>query len=424
MEFKEKKGFWGGLFRKGSLTSRSTSTRTSSTKSREEELHSGHQRRRASEGDALIDVRRGERNSGDEKPPTRWRPTPSGLDGEIPPRGHATRTVSGKGKGNSRSNGRTEMITLPLTAWPPSGMSSQEELIPRDALDIVARGVPFHKGHRRQIPHVSDDYCILHTTSSGNYEKEDDRADLQESMVQLMTMRQQGKGDAGYPWQTLEQPSYSFFYGWLPGTITLNQWASSASPLPPTMELRDSGATPRHMDLEKVFERLKELQYGLEDDDLDLLYRITYKRLLRDPEKLRSSRKSLDKQITDLILVLSRPGHWIDFTEPKNQVVTRFIFDASNEDGPATPAAVAQYHKFFHQLLLSLELELRIQSRRHSDWASEKLLEQMPPSIQWSLALARRWRANIRIQSYGETPDDGRFYALNCTCQLHLIFGL
>jgi hypothetical protein len=287
-------------------------------------------------------------------------------------------------------------------------MSSQEELLPRDALDTIARGVPFHKGHRRPIAHVSEDFCTLHTTSSGNYGKETDRADLQDSMVQFMTMRRQGKGEAGYPWQTLEQPSYTFFYGTISGTITLNQWASQASPLPPAMELRDSGVVPRAMELDRVFERLKELQYGLEDDDLDLLYKITYKRILRDPERLRSSRKSLDKQITDLILVLSRPGHWIDFTDPKNQVVTRFIFDASNGDDPIPAAAIAQYHKFFHQLLLSLELELRIQSRRHSDWASEKLLTSIPPSIQWSLALARRWRSNVRIQSYGETPDDGK----------------
>lgn len=338
----------------------------------------------------------------------RWRPAPSGLDGEAPTRPQTTRTASGKGKTNGKANGKTGTIMVPLTAWPPSGMSSQEELLPRDALDTIARGVPFHKGHRRPIAHVSEDFCTLHTTSSGNYGKETDRADLQDSMVQFMTMRRQGKGEAGYPWQTLEQPSYTFFYGTISGTITLNQWASQASPLPPAMELRDSGVVPRAMELDRVFERLKELQYGLEDDDLDLLYKITYKRILRDPERLRSSRKSLDKQITDLILVLSRPGHWIDFTDPKNQVVTRFIFDASNGDDPIPAAAIAQYHKFFHQLLLSLELELRIQSRRHSDWASEKLLTSIPPSIQWSLALARRWRSNVRIQSYGETPDDGK----------------
>ncbi|KAK0385902.1 hypothetical protein NLU13_7077 [Sarocladium strictum] len=409
-DVKEKKGFWGGLLRRTSLAKRSKSTRSvSSPRARNDDPRNGtHQRRRASDGDVLLDEHRREPGLSDESPRMRWRPAPSGLDGEAPSRPQTARTVSGKAKPNGKANGKTGTIMVPLTAWPPSGMSSQEELLPRDALDTIARGVPFHKGHRRPIPHVSDDFCTLHTTTSGNYGKETDRADLQDSMVQLMTMRRQGKGEAGYPWQTLEQPSYTFFYGALPGTITLNQWASQASPLPPPIELRDSGVVPREMELHRVFERLKELQYGLEDDDLDLLYKITYKRLLRDPEKLRSSRKSLDKQITDLILVLSRPGHWIDFTDPKNQVVTRFIFDASSGDDLVSPASVAQYHKFFHQLLLSLELELRIQSRRHSDWASEKLLGSIPPSIQWSLALARRWRANVRIQRYGETPNDVR----------------
>lgn len=411
MDEKEKKGFWGGLLRRTSLAKRSKSTRATGPSARDEDPRNGHQqRRRASDGDVLLEEHRREPGPIDESPRMRWRPAPSGLDGETAAaRPQTARTASGsKGKTNGKQNGKSGTIMVPLTAWPPSGMSSQEELTPRDALDTIARGVPFHKGHRRLVAHASDEFCTLHTTTSGNYGKETDRTDLQDSMVQLMTMRKQGRGEAGYPWQTLEQPSYTFYYGSLPGTTTLNQWACSASPLPPAMELRDSGVMPRSMDLERVFERLKELQYGLEDDDLDLLYKITYKRLLRDPEKLRSSRKSLDKQITDLILVLSRPGHWIDFTDPKNQVVTRFIYDASNWDDTVPAAALTQYHKFFHQLLLSLELELRIQSRRHSDWASEKLLGQIPPSIQWSLALARRWRANVRIQSYGHTPDDGK----------------
>lgn len=218
-------------------------------------------------------------------------------------------------------------------------------------------------------------------------------------MTQLMTLRIIGHGHAAYPWETLEQPSYASFFGYSPGTITLNQWASTSSVPAPAITLRDSGVVPRAMDLESIFDRLQELRGGLEDDDEALLYRILYKRILRDPDKIFSPHRTLDKQITDLILVLSRPD-WIDFTNPRNQVTTRFIFDRGD-------ANHKQYHKFFHQLLLSLELELRIQSHQHGDWAKEKLLSQIPPTIQWNLALARRWHRFVRVDDIGKTPDDG-----------------
>lgn len=294
---------------------------------------------------------------------------------------------------------RTHSLT-PLTRWPPTNLSSHEELPHQHAVELIARGAPSHKGRKRSIPHAPDQFYALFATTTGNHGGETDAANLHESMVQLMTLRMQAQGHATYPWETLEQPSYSFFYGQRSGTITLNHWASVASVLPPTITLRDSRTVPRLIDLDRIFERLKDLQAGLEDDDEGLLYRNLYRKLLRDPDKVVGPHRTLDKQITDLILVLSRPD-WINFTDPKNQVVTRFIFDTSE-------ANQTQYHKFFHQLLLSLELELRIHSPQHGDWAKEKLLKQIPPTIQWNLALARRWRENVRVEEFGYTPDQSK----------------
>jgi hypothetical protein len=277
--------------------------------------------------------------------------------------------------------------------------------------------VPIHKGVKRGIPHMPERYFMLYCTTAGNRSGGGDAVDLHDSMAQLMTMRMQSpREDASCPWETLEQPSYAFYYGRLPGTITLTQWVSTASVRPPTIALRDSGVLPRPMTLERIFERLRELlRGGLEDDDPDLLYRILYKRILRDPERILNPHKTLDRQITDLILVLSRLD-WIDLTNPRNQVVTRFIFECGSgeaEEGRQQTQMQQQgkqqheerYRKFFHQMLLSLELELRIQSRQHGDWAKEKLLMQIPPSIQWNLALARRWRQNVRVDAFGKTSD-------------------
>jgi hypothetical protein len=313
------------------------------------------------------------------------------------PRRHDPRDA--KGKGREEPNGHV-YESSPLSEWPPSGVSSEEELSLGHAMELISRGVPAHKGHKRPIPHRSDNYYVLYTTTAGNKGDETDTANQHDSMTQLMTIRIQGSSAPTYPWETLEQPSLAFSFGIRPGTITLNHWASLSSTIPPNIELRDPGIVPREVDLTQVFNRLKELEGGLEDDNDDLMYRNLYKRLLRDPDKVFSPHKAMDKQITDLIMVLSRPD-WIDFTVPKNQVVTKFIFDIGHSNHQ-------QYVKFFHQLLLSLELELRINSGLHNDWAKEKLMNQIPPKIQWNLALARRWRDNVRIEEYGSTADQIR----------------
>lgn len=53
--------------------------------------------------------------------------------------------------------------------------------------------------------------------------------------------------------------------------------------------------------------------------------------------------------------------------------------------------------EFFHQLLLSVELYLRIHSKEHTDKTKRKLIMQLPPIITWDLAVAQRWLENMEI---------------------------
>lgn len=413
----EKKGLWSML--------RRASSRRHSTKPPPKDLEPReyHRPRRVSNGDVgHAPFRQSIGSAPDltydsQRPPTaedesnmRRRPKRGQPEPEPEPRSSPIRSKSSgflnksrASNGSRPSNGRPVRARDPQSAWPPYGISMNDELPHQHALELVARGAPSHKGHKRPIPHQPEEFYALYTTSSGNRGdgKSSDTTDvsnLHDSMTQLMTLRMIGHGYADRPWETLEQPSFAFFFGHLPGTITLNEWASMSSILPPTIALRDAGVMPRTMSLESIFDRLQELRHGIEDDDESLLYRVLYKRILRDPEKFLNPHKTLDKQITDLIMVLSRPD-WIDFSNPRNQVATRFIFDRS-------PGNEEQFHKFFHQLLLSLELELRIQSDQHSDWAKEKLTSQIPPSIQWNLALARRWQDFVRVDDVGKTPEE------------------
>ncbi|KAI3341550.1 hypothetical protein F4824DRAFT_317481 [Ustulina deusta] len=304
-----------------------------------------------------------------------------------------------KGKGREQLNGHV-YEQVPLTEWPPSGMSADEELTLGQAMELISRGVPTHKGHKRPIMHASDHYYGLYATTAGNHSEEGDTVNQHNAMTQLMSLRVQGSGPPTWPWETLEQPSFAFGVGARPGTITLNSWVGRSSVMPPMIALRDLGMAPREVELTQVLERLKDLEAGLEDDDQELMYRQLYERFLRDPEKTSSPHKRMEQQIMDLVMCLSGVD-WIDFTNPKNQVVTKFIYDTSS-------ANHEQYLKFFYQVLLSLELELRINSRLHTDWAKERLMGQIPPKIQWNLALARRWRDNIRIEEYGATAEHVR----------------
>lgn len=371
-----------------------------------------------------------------------------------------------------------------LSSWPPSGMSSTEELKLGPAMDLIARGVPAFKGHKRAIPHAfpAEAYFALYTTASGTYGDESDAATLHDSMTALSTLRvvtpttastsgsaiereksREVPGGSSsststtlYPWETLEQPSMAFAYGKRPGTITLNHWVSKSSSFPQGIPLRDPGAPPRAVDLIVILDRLKELEQGLErDEERDTeenMYRL-YRRFLKDPDARTASRphkRPVPQQIMDLVMALSsssvvstaspppsrrggqppniadeksyvtygsgepdielgRPGGkngansrvWIDFTNPRNQVVTKYIYDTS-------PANYDACTRFFYQLLLGLELELRINSPRHEAAAKERLMAQIPPRIQYDMALARRWRDYIRIEHWGHTAEELR----------------
>lgn len=315
---------------------------------------------------------------------------PKGKNPQVPTNGHAP------GPYDSDS----ESLDGAMPGWPPRSHAGDAELPLGHAMDLICKGVPVFRGHRRRIPHATETFYSTYATVAGNRGADTDGVNQHDSMTQLMTMRTMGPGRPAHPWATVEQPSYCFYFGRLPGTVTLNQWATTASVRPGPIALRDSGVTPREVDLVRVFGRLKDLELGLEDDDIDYMYKNLYRRFLKDPDRLLSPHKGIDKQITDLILILTRPGHWIDFSNPKNQIVTRFIFDTAHVNHDT-------YLKFFHQLLLSMELDLRIHSKQHSEWAKEKLLEQLPPALRWNLALSRRWRENVRIEAYGSTADQG-----------------
>lgn len=288
----------------------------------------------------------------------------------------------------------------PLTEWPPHGISDDAELTQGKAMQLIATGVPAFKGMTESIPHSSKDYFALYATCNGNLGAGSDRVEIFSRAFKADSMRLQGPGDPDRPWETLDQPSMAFAYGTLGGTITLNHWCGiNGNPHAP-IELRDSGIQSlRVIDLDTILDRLRYLEAGIDDENEDWLYKSLYKVLLKDLDKKFITKKGMEKQIADLIIALSR-REWIDFSLPRNHVFAKFFA------GGAYAADHGRYRAFFHQLLLSMELELRIQSKHHSEEAKERLLAQLPPWISWDLAFAKKWRECMVIDKYRTTDDD------------------
>jgi len=410
----KKSGFWGSLFRSRSVARKSGKlvfdfpSASSGSRDMLTEVQEKDQPRRSSEGDILLRRRRtdgGAAYEGRNPPRDRDRRRPRYSE---PLATSSSPSQGASSKGKDPHDPRSPVVDrapnqshAPLTEWPPSGVSSEEELTPEHARGLISWGAPTHRGHVHDVPHCSGEFYRLFVTTSESKGDETDRTSIRDLGIYLMTLPLYGREHARQPWETLEQPSQSYWFGKLPGTVTLNQFISAASQVP-DIPLRDPRMAIRDISLEGIFERLKDLEVlGLEEEDEGELYRTLYKTegLLKDPEKYLSPHKTLERQITDLIQALSSP-HWIDFTEPKNHVVTRYIFDRGH-------ANHATYLKFFHQLLFSLELDLRIMAKQHGEVPKERLLKQLPPKIQWSIALARRWKKYVRIEKYGATAEQG-----------------
>jgi hypothetical protein len=364
--------------------------------------------RRSSEGDILLRRRRTDGGAVFE-----GRSSPRESDRRRPRYSEPPATASSpsqetSSKGKDPRDPRSPVLDrgpreshAPLTEWPPSGVSPEDELTPEHAKDLISWGAPTHRGHVRDVPHCPKEFYRLFVSTSESRGDETDRASIRDLGIYLMTLPLYGREHARHPWETLEQPSCSYWFGKMPGTVTLNQFVSAASQVP-ELPLRDPHMVIRDITLERIFERLTDLEVlGLEEEDEAELYRTLYKGdgLLKDPEKFLSPHKTLERQITDLIQALSSP-HWIDFTDPKNHIVTRFIFDRSHGNH-------ATYKKFFLQLLFSLELDLRIMAKQHGEAPKERLLTQLPPKIQWSIALARRWKKYVKIEKSGARAEQG-----------------
>ncbi|KAF2180198.1 hypothetical protein K469DRAFT_730214 [Zopfia rhizophila CBS 207.26] len=281
--------------------------------------------------------------------------------------------------------------------WPPHGYRPGDALGPRDAGDLICAGASTFKGYWDEIPNAPQGYDRFYAVMDSEHASRTDRAPFQQNAYRDISLNMTGAADSAFPWISLEQPCMAYAFGKSAGTTTLNYWVSkSGSSNPPT---KFAGtAKPRKLKLLQILDRLEQLEKGLEEEDPDELYRYLYSTLIEDPERFDNPHYGMEQQIADLITVLTHPC-WIDFTSPKNQVVAKF-FDSPDQH---------KKQDFFHQLLLSVELYLRIHSSDHTDKAKRKLLLQLPPTIAWDLAVAQRWLENMSITKSRTSHNQSTF---------------
>ncbi|KAJ9665362.1 hypothetical protein H2201_004439 [Coniosporium apollinis] len=281
--------------------------------------------------------------------------------------------------------------------WPPRGYSADDTLNSREAEDLICAGASTFKGYSDEVKNVPPGHFRFYAVMEAEHCARTDRAPFQDNAFMDISFNATASAENAFPWLSLEQPCMAYCFGKRPGTTTLSFKTSKSGTLGPLLEY-ESTAKPRRIKLLTILDRLRHLETGIEEDDPAELYRYLYSKLIEDPDADTEPHFGLEQQMTDLIIVLTN-SDWIDFSQPRNQIVAKY-FDSPDE---------SKKQKFFHQLLLSVELYLRVYSLHHEDKPKRCLLSQLPPIVQWDLALAQRWLENMSIQKTSISPKQTSF---------------
>ncbi|KAL1648780.1 hypothetical protein SLS58_001959 [Diplodia intermedia] len=280
--------------------------------------------------------------------------------------------------------------------WPPRGYTVESMLDQAQADELISTGASIFKGRVEDAPGAPVGYYRFFAIMEGDDAERNDRARYQHEAYKDITLSQTTSSDGPYPWLALEQPCMAYAFGWMPGTTTLNYKVSLSGSLKPKLKYGGGAIQPRKIKLGHILDRLRSLNKGFPDNDPDELHHDLYGTLLEDPNP--DGNTGLEQQIVALFTVLINPD-WIDFSQAKNHVVAKF-FDSKDS---------ARKTKFFHQLLLAVELYLRVHHDMHLAQAKRTLITALPPKVLWDLALAERWLANMSIKKSRTSSNESVF---------------
>ncbi|KAL2052704.1 hypothetical protein ABVK25_006944 [Lepraria finkii] len=283
---------------------------------------------------------------------------------------------------------RSESLIHPR--WPPKGQSLRSKLSEEQANALVRNGALSFGGLFFQASHTDTNHIRFYATVNVDGVENDVRASFQPCYpAPDMSLVLLHPGGHVMPWDTFEQePSMIHCFGILPGTVTLNQYVGlmncplhrEPSPHHPIV--------PRPTAHLLVLRRLHFLQGGL-DCNLSVVEDFLFTQLIHDPEWVRGAAEEFAKQIPVLIAALDCP-FWYDFRKPDAQVLAHF-YDAQD---------VAVEQRFCHQLLLSVELYLRLEefTRKYDKDQIKSILAVITEKVAYDLALAQIWLTKMTFE--------------------------
>lgn len=261
-----------------------------------------------------------------------------------------------------------------------------------EAISLIAQGAVHFRGFSKSAHHAADPDAHFFPL----LELEDGQRILEagpstETLSDCASFSLDENFDAPEIWNTLEQPSMTLCFGRYAGTMTFSRYIGRMNH-PASQSNHSTRILLRRIQLTQIFERLRFLQDAKEapfeptEQEAAHLYDV----LLFDPES-NSTNGTLERDIGVLSSLLENPI-WTDFSDGRKQFVAiHFALEGAEYE--------LQAEAFFHQILLSRELDRRINLHRtYTSHGTEQMMTTLPRKVAWSVAMSRRFFQNLAFE--------------------------
>ena len=293
------------------------------------------------------------------------------------------------------------------TQWPPEGLKPTSKISAKHASSLICNGILSFRGLNARADYNDVPHICFHASVS--LEMLGCRHGMVDQFCQApadMSLQLFDTIANAMPWETLEQPSMTYCFGMLPGTVTLNHYAGLINQPAPSVPFPQYTILARRTDDLLILRRLYALQ------DMDRAHSATeaetflFTQLISDPSWVPGVPETIDRQIAVLVAALDNPN-WLDFRDPALHCLARY-YDSRNP-------RVEQL--FYQQLLLSVELYLRISFLTH--WVDSRqrrcIIQSIPEKVSYDLALAQVWQSKMRLEPLDDNQNPTIFHTVAIT---------
>lgn len=293
------------------------------------------------------------------------------------------------GCNSTESGPLVDSATTPIeepVVWPPRGFTDQSVLTYDEAVSLVSNGAVLFRGFSLPAHHTTNRHAHFHALlelSNGHRIRE--ATSPTTIIADCMSFPLNEGLEEPAPCNTLEQPSMTLCFGRYPGTMSFGRYIGRMNRPVATIE-RPPEIMLRRIDLSQVLDRLQFLQATKDIPSApDVEVEFLYGQLLFDPE-LDTSNGTLERDI-DVLSSLLNSQIWVDFSDCKKQSVAKYDMEDSDD---------VSAELFFHQILLSMELDRRIDlCARNKGHSTGHLLSALPRRVAWAIAMSRRFFQNL-----------------------------